>query len=187
LLVLVSVEKSRYTAHRDVVCSRSEFFKAACTEYWQEGQTRVVSLPDTEPGTFPMYMDLICDRLVYDNVSSSLPLIISYVLGDFLGDIKARNQAMKLLLSPRQANCPSTVFVDFVWKRTTPGSLLRKWAVDMIAAELGPERFATFITRYPAEFVQEIAIKLQEQAYPRLDHPSVSLRSCLEVDVERDV
>jgi hypothetical protein len=76
-----------------------------------------MSLPDTEPETFQMYMDLICDRLVYDNASSSLPLIIFYVLVDFLGDIKPRNQAMKLLLSPRQANCPSTVSVDFVWKR----------------------------------------------------------------------
>lgn len=184
MLVLVGVEKVKYTVHTDIICARSDFFKAACKEHWQEGQARVVPLPDTEPDTFQMYMDLLCNRLVYDNASSSLPLIKFYVLGNFLGDVKTRNQAMRLLLSPKQEDCPSTVSVDFVWKNTTSGSLLRKWAIDMIASRLGPQHFAKFITRYPAEFVQDVAVKLQEQAYPRLHHPLVNSQIYLEVHAE---
>ena len=184
VVVLVGAGKTRFTAHTDVVRARSDFFKAACNEYWQEGQTRVVPLPDAEPETFQMYMDLIYNWLVYDNDSSSLPLIKFYVLGDFLREVGTRNQAMRLLLSPKQKNCPSTVSVDFIWKHTAPGCLLREWAVDMIAAKLGPVHFARYITMYPAEFVQEIAMKLQAQAYSQLPHPSANLRHYLEADVE---
>ena len=186
VLVLVGVEKARFMIHTDTICARSEFFKAACNEHWQEGQEMVVPLPDAQPETFQMYMDLIFGSLAYDNESSSLPLIKLYILSDFLGDVKSRNRAMQLLLSPEQRKCPSTVSVDFIWKHTAPGCLLRKWAVDMIAAKLGPVHFARSITMYPAEFVQEIAMKLHRQAYPRLPHPSVNLQDYLEVDVEHD-
>ena len=111
-----------------------------------------------------------------------MPLIKFYVLGDFLNDFKLRNRAMQLLTSPEQRNCPSTVSVDFIWKHTAPGSLLRKWAVDMIAAKLGPVHFARFITMYPADFVQAIAMKLQQQAYSRLPRPSVNFGDYLEID-----
>jgi hypothetical protein len=170
VLVLVGVERVKYTVHTDVICAKSDFFRAACKEHWQEGQAIVVPLPDTEPDTFQKYMDYLCDRLGSED-SSLLPLIKFHVLGDFLGDVKARNQAMTLLFAPLHEDCPSTISVEFIWKHTAPGFLLRKWAVDMIAARLGPQHFAKCITRYPAEFVQDLAIKLQKYAYHRLDHP----------------
>lgn len=131
-------------------------------------------------------MDLMYSRLIYDNELSSLPLIKFYVLGDFLGDFMTRNQAMMLLLPLEQKHCPSTVSVDFILENTAPGSLLMKWAVDMNAVKLGPRHFARFITMYPAEFVQEISMKLQEEAYPRLPHPSVNLPDYPEADIECD-
>lgn len=182
MIVLVGARKTQFTAHTDVVCARSEFFKAACHKHWQEGQLRVVSLPDAEPETFQMYMDLTYDRLVFDFDSSPLPLVKFYVLADYLDDLKARNRAMRLLLE--QNHTPSPATIEFLWEHTVRGSFLRQWAVDSIAAKLGVDKFSRWMGLYPAEFVQQIAVKMYGYAPAVIAFPSAGLRGYLEVEVE---
>lgn len=184
VLVLVGVEKTRFTAHTDVVCVRSEFFKAACSEHWRESQARVVPLPDADPKTFEMYIDLTYNRLVYDIDSPSRPLVKFYVLADYLDDLKARNKAMRLLLMQRR--CPSPEKTAFLWEHTAQGSLLRQWAIDLVAAKLGIDKFAKWIGLYPAEFVQQIAVKMYGYAPAVIPFLSPGLRGYLEAEVEGD-
>lgn len=64
--ILVGPEKAKFTAHKDVLSARSQYFNTACSERWLEGQQKTVPLPEHERETFQMYMDLIYNRLVYD-------------------------------------------------------------------------------------------------------------------------
>lgn len=171
-------------AHRDVLCARSGFFKAACSLCWAEGQHKIVPLSEVEGEIFQMYMDLAYHRLVWDNKLSSLRLVKLYVSGDFLDNVKARNTAMRLLLNQR--SCPSPFTVDFIWDHTLQGSILRQWAVDMIAAKLGAAHFARIVGWYPAEFIQQIAVKLYQHAPADFPYPSAGLRVYLEGDLEGD-
>lgn len=184
VIVLVGPGKTQFTAHTDVVCARSEFFKAACNKHWQEGQLRVISLPDVDPEAFEMYMDLTYNRLVYDFDSSSLPLVKFYVLADYLDDLEARNKAMRLLLMQR--HCPSPETTVFLWEHTLRGSLLRQWAVDLVAAKLGIDKFSRWIGLYPEEFVQQMAVKMYGYAPAVITFPSDGLRVYLEAEVEAE-
>lgn len=179
--VVVGLEKAKFSAPRDVVCGRSRFFHKSCSLRWREGQEKVVPLPDCEPETFQMYMDTTYNRLVYDIDSSSLPLVKLHVLADYLVDVKARHRAMRLLLNQRRYPSPETA--DFLWENTSRGSLLRQWAVDAVAAKLGIDRFARLIGSYPAEFVQQIALKMYGHASAVIPYPSPGLRGYLEAEV----
>lgn len=45
-----------------------------------------------------------------------------------------------------------------LWKRTPPGSVLRKMYVENFITRLGRETFARLIGKYPRELVQEVAV-----------------------------
>jgi hypothetical protein len=157
--VLVGPDEVEFTVHKGVVCARSTYFAAACSERWTEGlDTKIIRLIDTEPSTFQGYMDAMYDRLSYSSEKSSRPLIKLYILGDFLNDVKLRNRAMTLLVSLRR--CPSYMSIELIWANTASGSRLRDWAMDMVRTKLGAGYFANSIQEYPAEFVQEIAVSL---------------------------
>lgn len=142
-----------------MVCARSKFFKAACSQRWRESRPdKAVRLPDRDPATFQMYMDALYGRLVYDKEASSKPLIKLYLLGDFLDDVKLRNRAMELL--QLQKCCPSHNTIAFVWANTVPGSLIRNWITDVVIPKLNHPHFAKFIAAYPTEFVQHVAVSL---------------------------
>lgn len=55
--VLIGSEERRFVVHKDVICSSSKFFKAACSANWKEGQEGIVRLPTAKPPVFEMYMD----------------------------------------------------------------------------------------------------------------------------------
>lgn len=46
ITVLVGAGEERFTVHKDVICVKSKFFRAACSDRWQEGQEKVVRLPE---------------------------------------------------------------------------------------------------------------------------------------------
>jgi hypothetical protein len=178
--VLVGPEKVKFTAHRDVLSDRSQYFNTACSQRWLEGQQKVVPLPEFEPETFQMYMDLTYNRLVYPETSRALPLVKFYVLVDYLDDVKARNRTMELLLC--RMRCPSPETVAFLWDHTAQGSLLRQWAVDAVSAILEVDKFARMVGSYPAEFVQQIAVNAYR--FANIPYPSEGLVRYLDADVE---
>jgi hypothetical protein len=110
---LVGPDEAEFTVHKDVVCARSTYFAAACSERWTEGRDKTIRLIDTEKATFQMYMDAMYDRLSYSSEKSSRPLIKLYILGDFLNDVKLRNRAMTLLVSLKR--CPSYISIELIW------------------------------------------------------------------------
>ena len=127
-----------------------------------------------------MYMDLTYNRLVYHDTFPSLPLVKFYVLVDYLGDFRALNKTLRLLLF--RTRCPSPETIGFLWDHTAQESLFRKWAVDTVSANMELDEFARMVGSYPAEFVQQIAVKASRFAV--IPYPSEGLQRYLEVEVE---
>lgn len=178
ITVLVGPEEVKFTAHKDVLCARSEFFRTACSKSWREGQEKVVPLPEVEEETFQTYMDLVSNLLIFDGETESLPLVKFYVLGDFLDDVKARDKALMLLIAERF--CPTPETMGFIWDHTTYKSLLRQAAYDGVAARLGVIEFARKFKQYPAEFVQQFAVKMYFHVPAVFPYPSARLQAFLE-------
>ena len=59
---------------------------------------------------------------------------------------------------------------------------MRKWAVDTVSANMELDEFARMVGSYPAEFVQQIAVKASRFAV--IPYPSEGLQRYLEVEVE---
>lgn len=180
LSVIVGPEKAEFAVHKDIICARSKYFATACSQRWEEGRMKVVPLPDVDSATFQMYMDWMLKlKLVYDKKLPT-PLIKLYLLGDFLDDVSLRNKAMSLLFSLEV--CPSELSVNFIWNNTLHGSLLRNWVIDLIAWRQAPSDFASCVALYPAEFVQQLAVKLRQQfSATGSGHRSAKLQDYLEV------
>lgn len=55
---LVGAGEKRFTVHKDVICAKSKFVRASCSDRWQEGREKVVRLPEARLiPAFQMYMD----------------------------------------------------------------------------------------------------------------------------------
>jgi hypothetical protein len=54
--ILTGEEEQQFTVHKDSICAKSKFFKAACSERWIEGKQKVVKLPDITARDFQTYV-----------------------------------------------------------------------------------------------------------------------------------
>jgi hypothetical protein len=162
LSVLVGLEKVSFQVHEDIICARSKYFRLTCVHRLDNDHKKVVPLPTVDPATFQMYMDSVHNlKLAYDKQSSA-PLVKLYLLGNLLDDLQLRNKAMGLLCSLKV--CPSPATVTLIWEHTSQESLLREWTIDIVTSRLMSACFAASVALYPAVFVQQAAVKLQQQA-----------------------
>jgi hypothetical protein len=158
---------------KDVICSKSEFFRAACSTRWLEGQEKVVRLPEVKLELFQVYIDwtytntLIFGavvKLTTSNKPSCRGLVDMYLLGDVLDDVKLRNKAMQLLSTHATTNQqPSNKTMRHIWRNTPTNSILRKWTVDITILKLNRKCFAKSAEELPAEFTFQIATRLFQQ------------------------
>lgn len=174
--VLVGIDELRFTVHKDVVCAKSKFFQAACSNRWREGFQKIVRLPEVRrPDVFQMYVDWTYsgDLVFEDQISEKdvlTELIELYLLGDILDDVKLRNMTIRLLASQVAttdwiAGCGD---YDLIWEHTTPNSSLRRWALDTLVALLSAEELENNVAKYPADLTQQIAVKLAHQRSNRM-------------------
>jgi hypothetical protein len=158
------------------VCSKSKFFRAACSERWRSGQDKIVRLPDVETMVFQRYVDwAYCDILVSgQDISETVALSIKlYLLGDKLDDVKLRNKIMKALTSYSVSEriLPGIESVKLIWSNTTPSSPLRKWIIDGKILNGSRGKFEENLTNHPTELLQQLALKLMQQTplqFPRV-------------------
>lgn len=168
--VLVSSDEQRFTLHQDAVCAKSKFFKAACSKRWREGQEKVVRLPEVEAATFKAYCSWIysgeianytCTKgSAIDERIAVTGRLIDLYLGDKLDDIQLRNQAILRLFTCLQTlnTFPTISATKLIFDSTSPGSRLRKLVVDAYVSRCIRKKFAKNVSRFPPEFVQELAV-----------------------------
>lgn len=141
--VVVGADKMTFHVPKNLLCARSTFFNAACSEKWSEGPTTLIGLPDDDPALFSIYLQLLyTDRLVTegdDAVEAGgtqwITLMKAYVLADKLGDTKAANAVLddilKQLKRCKIGTGPSGIAMQYAYDHTVNvTSPLRKMLVD---------------------------------------------------------
>jgi hypothetical protein len=59
LFLIVGEEQEQFLVHSTYLTVRSEFFRAALSKHWKEGQSRVIKLPEDDPTTVAQYLDFV--------------------------------------------------------------------------------------------------------------------------------
>lgn len=144
ITILVGLEEHRFIAHKDVICLKSKFFRAAFSDRWREGQAKVVRLPEVRSAEhFQMYMDWAYNNgKIIDEPDPSTDIISDlieiFILGDVLQDVKLRNEILRLLntLICKAKEHLNELHCHLIWDNTPSNSSLRKWTVDAIISSM---------------------------------------------------
>jgi hypothetical protein len=164
--ILIGKEEQQFTVHKDSICAKSKFFKAACSERWIEGKHKVVKLPDLTARDFQTYVHWVYTSRIEvkseEVEQKEDDHLKTYILGDVLDDYQLRNAVMDQLINsiplPKTQASPS--FHKHVYECTPAGSPLRKFLVDCKIHDGCRKDFAGNSEKYPVEFLQELAVAL---------------------------
>lgn len=152
-----------------MLCSKSKYFKSACSELWASGREKVVRPTQGTPEQFKVYSEWVYTSHL--NVDAEGPdqqlaaLIGMFILGDFLNDYQLRNATMDLLITTVLGG--THVFsldqLNRVYAATPASWPLRQFAVWWVLANVSQKDLKSNIAQYPAEFVQELALAALKQ------------------------
>ena len=159
-----------------MICAKSKFFKAVCSEHWVEGKEKKVRLPEVDPSVFQGYLSWVYstslsivgittdefDKLSGTQIQAIAQYFELYLLGDVLNDISLRNTVLQtIVLDTRGAPNPKTVVR--MWEKTPFNSPLRRMLVDHAVLREERAYLVDNLTRYPEGFVQQVAIASLQQ------------------------
>lgn len=90
--VCVGKDKVSFFVHESVLCKSSKFFDAALKKEWEEGQRRIIHLPDDDPDEVYAYIRWLYWKKLFVKTTDDegkpvlLPVVRLYVLGERLLD-----------------------------------------------------------------------------------------------------
>ncbi|KAK5113131.1 hypothetical protein LTR85_010949 [Meristemomyces frigidus] len=204
IMVLVGEDEEAFTVHESLICGHADFFKAACSAEWKEGQTRTVRLPPTKPARFQIYLDWLYSQqllVVMDAVKKALeqddipthkdtqPLLLIcelcqlWMLGDYLLDVTFKNKVMDNILAhelPRRRLIMLPT-IRTVIDGTPKDCGLQWWMVDHVAPLVEVSQLEEMRAWLPADVVFEL---LKKMVMVRLS--SATARGYLPVAATRD-
>lgn len=149
--VLVGPEKKRFTPHKEIVCARSTFFKAACSERWNDSTgMKPIELPEDDPDTFDTYLYCVYkDEVDVGDLLVARPgegdggkrmiarlggrLVTTYLLADKLGDVVTANLVIDKIMKLRDEEflLPGGRATAIVSQATHSTSPLRRLFIDL--------------------------------------------------------
>ena len=150
--VLVGPEKKLFAVHRDVICDRSPFFRAACSERWQQG-SKAIELLDDDPEIFDTYLLCVykdkintggseenkCDADITDFDGNYDRLLRTYILADKLGDVVTTNMVIEEMIeySAKAKLFPAAFDLQLGFAETCETSPVQLLFVDHFVHEAG--------------------------------------------------
>ena len=177
VVLLVGETAKRIVVHENILCSSSEFFKAAAASPWKELVEKMIALPEIAENVFMIYVSwLYVDGLdVFDSSkhndlaaasdhseaaqSSFRNILESYILGDFLGDKKFPNSLLDKLIevSETTQKLPSPSTIMEYWLRLPERSSIRRPLVDLEVCYCEVKSFEDQAKGWPIEFLMDVA------------------------------
>jgi hypothetical protein len=147
--VLVGPDKTKFLVHKDKLLQRSTFFKAACSERWQQSGSKAVELPEDIPDIFEIYIHCVYrDEVDLGDLSQRIGeesaevnddyvafdrLIRTWCLADKLGDLVSANALMDYFVdySDRIHLVPAPKLCGLAYDMSMEGSCIRQLTVDL--------------------------------------------------------
>lgn len=148
--------------HTAVTTRSSDFFKAAMSREWKEGQEKEVTLPDTDEQAFEGYLQwLYTGELTLSEENPFRTLTEHYILGDFLADSAFCGSSLDGIVNKTCENklLPSASTIELAWEHTLQRSPMRKLYLEAFAAPSSIQLLLKYtpdpVKRYPAAFIYD--------------------------------
>lgn len=179
--ILVGLEEYLFLVHKDIICAKSRFFAAACSERWTEGIEKKVRLPDVDASVFQSYLAWVyCKQLdvsyfdsnfIDEDIPDRARTVAIYfelcLLGDSLDDMCLRNKVLQTLVRDTESlPCPETV--RRLWENMLESSLVRGMMVDRVTIRGRGTYLLENLAKYSEGFVQQVAVTLLQEV-PKTD------------------
>jgi hypothetical protein len=143
-----------FSVSEDLICEKSLFFASACSEKWEEGQTKIVRLPCVKPEVLDSYIHWVYTRELQvpakpptgeylpfgeaealNNVSHQQHVAL-YLAAQFFLDDELQDRVLESLrrwLFDSDATPIEPELVALVWKESARSSTLQELVLDAVS------------------------------------------------------
>lgn len=170
--VLVGPEETAFRIHKGLLCSKSEYFRAAFEGSFRESTEKKIQLRDEDSKIFQFYAALIyTDKAALSWNEEEFDVDVCcrlYVLADRLGSENIQNIVMDVIHG-RCSRLDLPIFglgtINHVFNNTLPGSRLRAILIDVASYDMDLDNQPELVNADP-EFLFEV-MKLCARRLPR--------------------
>jgi hypothetical protein len=169
--VLVGPSEQLFFVHKHIICTKSRFFTAACSEHWIGGKEKV-RLPHVNASLFQCYLtwayggqvdvtgftDVDLEDLLGGEALLVAKLIELYILGDVLDDLHLRNRVIRILVL-ETTSLPRPSSLKRVWENTPDSSPIRRMLVRRATLLTTRPSLTKQLTSCPEGFVQHSLLR----------------------------
>jgi hypothetical protein len=206
----VGSEEAKYVLHKNFVCSKSDFFRAAMEGEWKESKEKVVRLPNVQPATFTIYIGWIYAGILdlqsepeppQRSSASKVPnpevanatfdtLVDAYALGEMVQDAGFRNGLVNELIKAVEgfSVIPSATTVSGMWIKVSEGSKLARLMVDYwCSCNYSKKPYRDSRAGLPSGFMAEMAaVSVEEIDTGRAKRRPINRPKCFYHDHKTD-
>lgn len=159
-----------FTVHKNLLCGRSDYFKAALTGTFMEAREGKITLDDEDPETFRRFWSWLYTGNFYKGLESRAYwtwALDMYIFAEKRFILDLQNAVMDALLHTSRKWIGSTspeIEIPRVWPMLSDGSPLRAYLIDCFleVGELDKEFGEDWVDLYPVNFIVAIAIRAQQ-------------------------
>jgi hypothetical protein len=193
--VLVGKHRKSFSVHKNIVCARSPFFAAACSERWIESKSKSIELPEDDPDVFDIYLHCVYTNCVDvgdteealesedgfdEHERECLRLLNTYILADKVGDVITSNMVIDeiILMSEETDLLPSSKVTGIAASTAPPETPIYQLYLDFYVYEAGVSAIQTFKRGYvPEAFMLSV---LEEKTKLSEDNRTVKIEDVFE-------
>jgi hypothetical protein len=167
--------QAKLTVHKDVLCSASPFFQAACKPEWMKPEDKVITLPEDDPEAVKalvhwMYYNEICvdeEKAIFNDAETKEEVmrgawglfVMLFVLGEKYQMPRLRNDAIDAIITHRKSCELKLGVISYAYENTTSSdSALRRLLVRIVRLDKDHGELMESKTDLCQEFLFELAI-----------------------------
>jgi hypothetical protein len=171
-----------FGVHEKIICASSDFFATAMSGHWKESKTRSITLKETDPAIFKIYVHWLyyqqlpvrSDQGGWVGNIEYLQLAKCYTLGDFLQDVDFKDSVLDAMKEKRSTVAkdghnwlPFGQVIGHIYDNTVESSKARTLLVDMYVhhGHVFWLKGWSRVEDLPKQFLYDLSVALLEQRW----------------------